>query len=269
MQYLNHAFQRSSIVKKTTYKLTGALIGALKRIKPRRTHLTAIILAAGSGTRMGSSVTKQWLTLENEPLFVHSLRAFDNCKAVKEIVLVVKAEEYLLFKNVKEKYGIKKLAAVVKGGSIRAESALKGFKRISDKTTHVAVHDAARCLITPEMIRRVLSSAVTYGAAAAACKATDTVKLCNENGAVLSTPERSGVWQAQTPQIFETEIYRASAYLALSDRIAVTDDCSLAEHAGFKVQMVDCGKENFKITEPIDLYLAAAVLKMRKDQEKK
>lgn len=218
---------------------------------------------------MGANVTKQWLTLEDEPLFVHSLRAFDNCRAVKEIILCVKADEYSMFRDVKEKYGIKKLAAIVKGGSTRAESAFKGFRKISDKTTHVAIHDAARCLITPEMIRKVLSSAITYGAAAAACKATDTVKLCNENGAVLSTPERSGVWQAQTPQIFETEIYRASAYLALSNKIAVTDDCSLAEHAGFKVQMVDCGKENFKITEPIDLYLASAVLKMRKDGEKK
>ena len=86
---------------------------------------------------------------------------------------------------------------------------------------------------------------------------------------MLSTPERSGVWQAQTPQIFETEIYRASVYLALNDKITVTDDCSLAEHAGFKVQMVDCGKENFKITEPLDLYFAKAVLKMRKDRESK
>ncbi len=256
-------------MREITYKLTGALIGTLKRIKPRRIHLTAIVLAAGSGKRMGANVTKQWLTLENEPLFVHSLRAFENCRAVKEIILCVKAEEFSLYRDVREKYGISKLCAVITGGSTRADSAFKGFKKISDKTTHVAVHDAARCLVTPKMIKKVLAAAVTHGAAAAACKAVDTVKICNENGVVLDTPKRANVWQAQTPQIFETEIYRAATYAALKDGIAVTDDCSLAEHAGFKVQMVDCGKENIKITEPVDLYLANGILKMRKDKASK
>ena len=256
-------------MKKFKYKLAGALIGALKRIKPRKIHVTAIILAAGSGKRMNSDITKQWIKLEDEPVFVHSLRAFDECKAVKDIILCVKHEEYSLYSNVAEKYGIKKLRYVVKGGKTRAASSLLGFKMISDATTHVAIHDAARCLITPKMIKSVVSEAITYGVAAAGCKATDTVKICNENGVVESTPKRSSVWQAQTPQIFETEIYRASAYLALSDKIAVTDDCSLAEHAGFKVHMVDCGKENIKITEPIDLYWAYAILKKRRNEAKK
>ena len=256
-------------VKKLKYKLAGALIGALKRIKPRRIHVTAVILAAGSGARMGSDVTKQWILLGNEPLFVHSLRSFENCRAIKEIILCVKAEEYAMYTGVAEKYGISKLKATVVGGKTRADSALAGFKMISDKTTHVAIHDAARCLVTPKMIRSVVSEAITYGSAAAACKATDTVKICNENGVVLNTPKRSGVWQVQTPQVFETEIYRASAYLALADKIAVTDDCSLAEHAGFKVHMVDCGKENIKITEPIDLYFASAILKKRRNEANK
>ena len=119
------------------------------------------------------------------------------------------------------------------------------------------------------MIRKVISAALTYGSAAAACKASDTVKICDVKDMIESTPERSRVWLAQTPQIFETEIYRASAYLAISDKLAVTDDCSLAEHAGFKVKLVDCGKENLKITQPVDLYFAEAVLKMRKDASKK
>jgi 2-C-methyl-D-erythritol 4-phosphate cytidylyltransferase len=119
------------------------------------------------------------------------------------------------------------------------------------------------------MIKSVFLKALTHGSAAAACKATDTVKICDENGVVVDTPPRSSVWQAQTPQIFETEIYRASSYLALSDKITVTDDCSLVEHAGFKVQMVDCGKENIKITEPIDLYFASAILKKRRNEDKK
>ncbi len=255
-------------MKKLKYKLVGALLGALKRISPKKTYVAAIILSAGSGSRMGTDVTKQWLKIDELPVFVHSLLAFESCRAVKEIVLCVKSEEFSMYSGIAEKYGIKKLRAVVCGGKTRADSALTGFRAISDKTTHVAIHDAARCLVTPKMISTVISKAVTFGAAAAACRATDTVKICDENGVVQRTPERSKVWQAQTPQVFETEIYRASAYLALSDKIAVTDDCSLAEHAGFKVHLVDCGKENIKITEPIDLYFASAILSKRKDGEK-
>lgn len=251
-------------MKKIKYRLSGALIGTLRKIKFSRKYVTAIILAAGSGTRMGKSETKQWLMLENAPVFVHSLKAFDECKGIKELILCVKADEYERYADVKNTYRLKKPLKIVTGGSTRAESAFKSFKCISDKTTHVAFHDAARCLITPEMIEKVLSEAIRHGAATAACKATDTVKLCDKNGFILSTPERSCVWQAQTPQIFETEIYRASVYLALKENTAVTDDCSLAEKAGFKVKTVDCGKENLKITEPVDLHFASAILKARK-----
>jgi 2-C-methyl-D-erythritol 4-phosphate cytidylyltransferase len=250
---------------KFKYKLAGALVGTLKRMRPKRFFLSCVILAAGSGTRMGADKTKQWLTLDGEPVVVRSLKAFDRCRAVKEIILCVKADELELYSGIDKKYGIKKLKTAVVGGATRAESASIGFKRISDKATHVAFHDAARCLITPEMIRRVASAAITYGAAAAACKATDTVKICSENETVRETPDRSNVWLAQTPQIFETEIYRASTYVAIRDKITVTDDCSLAENAGFTVKMVDCGKENLKITEPLDLCFAEAVLKKRKE----
>jgi 2-C-methyl-D-erythritol 4-phosphate cytidylyltransferase len=215
---------------------------------------------------MGTDKTKQWLLLENEPLFVHSLRAFEKCKRVKEIILVVKKEEMNAYSDVAKKYGIKKLSVITAGGPTRADSAFIGFKKISDKSTHVAIHDAARCLVTPDMINKVLNAALTFASATAACKSTDTAKISDEFGIIKSTPERSKVWLAQTPQIFETEIYRASSYVALADTFTVTDDCSLAEHAGFSVKLVDCGKENLKITEPIDIYFAEAVLKKRRDE---
>lgn len=252
-------------MKKSKLRLTGAFVQALKHVIPQKTYVSAVILAAGSGTRMNASVTKQWLELNGRPLFVHSLTQFQLCPKIKEIILCVKAEEKELFENVKDTYGITKLKAVVAGGDTRADSALCGFKMISDKATHVAIHDAARCLITPEMISAVITEAVRYGSATAACRATDTVKTATEDGLIMSTPDRKTVWQAQTPQIFETEIYRASAYLALDKKLIVTDDCSMAENAGFKIKLVDCGKENLKITEPIDLYFAEAVLKMRCD----
>ncbi len=254
-------------MKNKKLKLTGALISALAHIVPKRQYVSAIILAAGSGTRMGSDKTKQWIELDGLPVFAHTLKQFEACPKIKEIILCVKADERELFANAGAIYGIKKLKAIIVGGATRAQSALNGFKRVSDKCTHVAIHDAARCLITPEMISNVIKGAVKYGSAAAACPATDTVKLTNDDAFVLSTPDRKNVWQAQTPQIFETEIYRASTYLALNKGLTVTDDCSMVEHAGFKVKLIDCGKENLKITEPVDLYYAEAVLKMRKENE--
>ena len=169
------------------------------------------------------------------------------------------------YEGIAEKYGIKKLKKTVIGKETRQLSALEGFKAISDRSTFVAVHDAARCLVTPEMIEKTVRTAVKYGAAVAASKATDTVKVTDNRLVVKSTPERDSLWLAATPQIFETEIYRASAYLALDKGLTVTDDCSMVESAGFKIKLIDCGKENLKITEQVDLYFAEAVLKMRRE----
>lgn len=244
-------------------KLIGALLSALKKIKLRRTYVSAIILAAGSSTRMGGTVSKQWLDIGGFPAVARSLIAFDSCKDVKEIILCVKKDELSKYDGIAEKYGIKKLKKTVTGGETRQLSALEGFKSISDKSTHVAVHDAARCLVTPEMIEKTLKSAIKYGCAVAASRATDTVKLSDPHQFVTDTPERSSVWIVSTPQIFEAEIYRASAYVALKDKLAVTDDASMAEHAGFAVKLVDVGRENLKITTPEDVCFAEAILKMR------
>ena len=245
------------------YKLIGSLCNALKKMRPKRVYVSAVILAAGSGSRMGGDVTKQWLDIGGIPTVVRSILAFDACKNVKEIIVCAKKDELARYEGLAEKYGIKKLKKVVSGKETRQLSALEGFKRISEKATFVAVHDAARCLITPEMIEKTVKGAVLNGCAVAASRATDTVKLVNSRIFVTDTPERSSVWLAATPQIFETDIYRASAYVALKDKITVTDDASMAEHAGFAVKLVDIGRENIKITTKEDVFLAEAILKMR------
>ena len=252
-------------MKRTKLRFAGALKELIFHVIPKKLYVSAVILAGGSGSRMNAAVTKQWMEIEDIPVFARTLIQFQACPKIKEIILCIKADERPLYEGIKEKYGITKLKAVVNGGDTRAQSALNGFKRVSDKCTHVAIHDAARCLITPEMIDEVIKGAVKYGSATAACRATDTVKMANDNELIMSTPERKTVWQAQTPQIFETEIYRASAYLALDKGLTVTDDCSMVESAGFKIKLIDCGKENLKITEQVDLYFAEAVLKMRRE----
>ncbi len=249
-------------------KLLGSILDLLCGKRFRKPRVSAVILAAGSGSRMnGQNKTKQWLEIGGVPAVVRCASAFQACGAVKEIIIAAREDELPLYADFAEIYGISKLKAVVKGGNTRQTSALEGFKRISDKATHVAVHDAARCLVTTQMIKKVIDAAVADGAAIAACPSGDTVKISVKNTLVGQTPERSRVWIAQTPQIFETEIYRASAYTALKDGSPVTDDASMAENAGFKVRLVDCGRENIKITEQIDLFIAESILRYREETE--
>lgn len=228
-----------------------------------RGFTSAVILAAGSGTRMGTDRTKQWLLVDGVPVVVRTLLTFNSCKYIDEIILCAKADELSLYDGIAEKYGISKLKCVIEGGSTRQESALEGFKRISDKAELVAIHDAARCLVTVEMIEKTVRVARRDGGACAAQRATDTVKKADEKGHILETPERSTVWLAQTPQIFDVQQYRIAAYMAIKDGFAVTDDASLMEHSGFNVTLVDCGRENIKLTEPTDMLLAEAILKVR------
>lgn len=231
--------------------------------KRRARHCTAIILAAGSGSRMGSATTKQQMEINGMSVAQRSILAFENSKRIKDIVIVAKEEEIPLYKPLIEKQGFKKIRRIVKGGETRQQSVLCGFKAIDDKCDFVAIHDAARCLVTVENIEKVLENAERYEAASAACPAKDTVKVCDSRGFVVSTPDRSNTWYAQTPQIFRADLYRAAAFYALKKGYEATDDNALVEWLGARVKMVDCGYENIKITTPEDIHIAKILLEMR------
>ena len=227
---------------------------------------SAIIVAAGSGTRAKTGdVTKQMMPLLGMPVIARTVSVFENCGFIQEIILVARREELALYDDLQVRYGWHKVTAVVPGGETRQQSVLAGFKRISDRSQFVYIHDGARCLVTEAMIAAVGHRACLDGAAIAASRATDTVK-CEENGK-LATVDRRTVWLAQTPQVFMTELYRAAAYQALKNDVQVTDDASLAEAAGFTVTPVDCGDMNLKITKPVDFLLAEAILKYRENGE--
>ncbi len=230
-------------------------------------HNTAIILAAGSSTRVGGNTTKQLIPILGIPTIVRTISTFHECKFINEIVIVTKDDEMATIDNWKKDYGWKKVTKVVLGGADRQASVLNGFKSISDKTDFVYIHDGARCLVTEKMIKDVGHAACIHGAAIAAQKATDTVKISEDKK--LSTPDRSKVWLAQTPQVFMTEMYRAAAYTAKKNGTIATDDASLVEALGFEVYPVDCGRENMKITSPVDIAIAEAILKFRETEENK
>ncbi len=244
-------------ISKALNKLTDKLVGIDASFN------SAILLAAGSGTRATGrdGLTKQLTPLRGIPVIVRTVSIFESCSFINEIILVVKEEELPLYKDFIKTYRWKKISAVVKGGETRQLSVLEGFKKISDKSDYVYIHDGARCLITEEKIASVGHAAVMHGAAFASHRAHDTVRIESERG--LSAVDRNRVYLAQTPQVFRTELFRAAAYSTAKKGISVTDDVMLAEAAGFHAVPVECGTDNLKITYPMDFALAEAILSFR------
>lgn len=228
---------------------------------------SAIIVAGGSSSRMGSNTTKQMMTLCGIPVVVHTLLAFERCERISEIIVVAKSDEIPLYSEFASKYGITKLINMVEGGSTRQESALRGFDATSPKADYVAIHDAARCLIRAEDIEKVLDAAIKYGAASASTSVVDTVKIVDADGFVTRTEDRSRVKLAQTPQIFGRNLYCAAAYTAREENFEATDDNMLAERIGYKVKLVECDRNNIKITVPDDIEKAEKILIQRFNKE--
>lgn len=225
---------------------------------------TAIILAAGSSERFsgGTGEKKQFRSVLGIPTVLRSALAFEECSDVKQIIVVTGGDDIEKMKSLLDGK-ITKLSAVTAGGATRLESAKAGLDLVDPASKFIAVHDAARCLVTCEMIKSVIAEAVRCGAAAAATPASDTVKKTDGGRTVVETIDRDRIWLAATPQIFSANLYRAAIYTAIRDSVSVTDDCSAVERLGAKVKLIDCGRENIKITYPVDVAIAEAILARR------
>ena len=225
---------------------------------------SAIIVAGGSSLRMGGEKTKQMMLINKIPVVVHTLLAFEKCVRINEIIVVAKKDEIPLYDDFKIRYNVSKLRATVEGGETRQQSALCGFEAVSPKADFVAIHDAARCLVEISDIEKVLDEAIKYGAASASTSVFDTVKIVDRKGFTIRTEDRTAVRLAQTPQIFGRNLYCAAAYTAKEEGFEATDDNMLAERIGYKVKMVDCSRNNIKITLPDDISKAEKILEERK-----
>ena len=225
--------------------------------------VSAIILCAGESTRFSSNTNKQLVSVSGKSVVVRTIDAFENCQAVREIILVVRKEDTDEYNSIICNYGFKKISCIVVGGETRQLSAMRGFKHVSEKSQLVAFHDGARCLITPQIIENVANEARMHYAATAASKITDTIKIADELGNIVKTVDREHMWSVQTPQIFDKELYRVCIENAKDKCITATDDCMLAEAYGQKVKLVETGKENIKITYKEDVVLAEAILRAR------
>lgn len=252
---------------KTTYRICRILrlVGL-----SRRPRTAAILLAGGSGSRMHSpdGRAKQYMELAGLPVLVHAARALDTCPYIDDIIVVARQEETQMADGLMRTHGIRKYRKTVRGGRTRQLSALAGFEALDfNRVRFVAIHDAARCLITPDEIADVVATAYAHRAAAAACRVYDTVKRATPAGFVTETVDRDTLWLAQTPQVFSEGLYRAAAYTAVKAGFEATDDMMLCERIGQTVKLVACSSDNFKITTPPDLIRAEAVLKSREEEK--
>ena len=225
----------------------------------------AIIAAAGSGTRMASDRPKQFLLLAGTPVIIHTLKVFEQCESINEVIVVVPAAESAGFLSLAAKFGLRKVARVVPGGATRAESVKRGLQAIRAATAEiVAVHDGVRPFVTVEEIDAVVAAAQTDGAAILVAPVTDTIKQVSD-GRIMQTLDRGELRRALTPQCFRYELLRDAYQHADVNDPSLTDESALVEQLGRPVSIVPGRARNIKITTAEDLLIAEAMLKTSAD----
>lgn len=241
---------------------------------------TAILLAAGAGRRMESNVAKQYMMLHDKPVIWYGLQAFESSAIIDDVILVVGAGEIpYVQREIVEKYGFRKVAAITEGGAERYLSVGKALAVIEEgklpvpnQDGYIFIHDGARPLLTERIIQDTYEAAAEFGACCAAMPVKDTIKIADENGFAVETPDRSRLYAVQTPQVFATPVI-LKAYAELSVReqmlqaqgIKITDDAMVVEHMlKHPVKLVEASYENIKITTPEDMEVAAIFLACRK-----
>ena len=221
--------------------------------------LTAIIVAAGSSKRVGFD--KLFSKIGDGSVLEHALMAFEEAESVSEIIVVCRDSK--LVQDAINRAGFRKVHALVRGGERRQDSVQSGLKEVTENFEFVAVHDAARPLITPREIERVFSAARKHGAAVLAAPITDTLKFADANQVVSGSIDRQNVFAMQTPQIFRRQLLVDAYQRVAENSVTITDEVSAIEHAGGKIAIVAAEDHNLKITYASDLPVAEFILKQR------
>lgn len=242
------------------------MLSFLKKMKKSsRPQCAALVAAAGSSSRMGG-VNKLLEPLDGVPVLARTLTALQQARDIREIVVAAREEDLLEISRLCHTYGVTKCTKVIRGGETRAHSVLLAALEASPEAELLAVQDGARPLVTPELIDRVIAAAVRCGAAAPAVPVKDTIKEVRDGGAVERTVDRGILRAVQTPQVFDAGLLKAALQDAVENSVPITDDCSAVERLGKVVFLVDGEEENLKITTPVDLILAEAILQARENR---
>ncbi|NLP27240.1 MAG: 2-C-methyl-D-erythritol 4-phosphate cytidylyltransferase [Clostridia bacterium] len=220
----------------------------------------ALIVAAGKGKRMGSEISKQFLSLKGKPLLYYTIKAFSQCTKIDSIVLVLSKEAIdFTRKEIVERYDFKKVSSLVEGGKERQESVYNGLKAIGNCNI-VAIHDGARPFVTTDIIETGISYAESFGASACGVKTKDTIKVVNEEGFSVTTPDRNTLMAVQTPQCFKYELIRQCHEKAALEEYLATDDTMIVEKYGQRVYLYEGDYKNIKVTTPEDMLLGERIL---------
>ena len=228
-----------------------------------------IIPAAGSGARMGG-VYKPLEILLDKPMLCYSLETFEKCEETDFVVISAREDKIEDIKKLCDEYGYKKVKKIVAGGNDRQTSVKNAFECglfDDENVTFVAIHDAARPLLSVQMAKKVFAQAFEKSNAVCACKVRDTVKRTDSDAVVNDSVDRDNLYLIQTPQTFAKQIYKSALENAVKNNINATDDSSLVSEIGEKVYLCDTPSYNIKITYPEDVFLAEAVLMKEREKE--
>ncbi len=224
-------------------------------------RVNAVVLAAGSGRRMGSKIPKQYMSLCGKPVMVYSLEKFENSPVDGIVLVVAPGEVEYCQKEIVEKYHISKVVAIVEGGAERYDSVYRGL--MAAESDIVLIHDSARAFVSEEIIRRAIEGTRQYNACVIAVPSKDTVKIATAEGFVESTPRREQVWNIQTPQGFSYPLLKDAYERMMADHIqdGITDDAMVIERmTNVPVRLIEGDYNNIKITTPEDLILGEKIL---------
>ncbi len=226
---------------------------------------TVIIPAAGTGRRMGGTISKQYLELAGKPILAHTLTLFENHPLIENIYVVVPpADIDYCRKNIIERYAFKKVVQIVAGGAERQDSVKNGLDALSrdgldQPLRPILIHDGARPLFDCQQLSALVEIVCREGACTIGVPVKDTIKRV-ENSTITNSPERSQLWQVQTPQGFQYQLLREAFDRAAADGFTATDDASLVERLGHPIKMLEGDYRNIKVTTPEDILIAVALL---------
>ena len=228
-------------------------------------YCSVVIPAAGTGIRMGTKIKKQFLKLGEKEIIASTIEKFEKCHEIDEIILVTAKNMMELLTQIVKRENFKKVSAIVEGGKERQHSVYAGLCAINKNTEIVVVHDGVRPFVRIEDIIKTIEVAKQKGACVLGVRAKDTVKICNEQNEIVTTPERNFVWYIQTPQTFQKDLLMRAFKRAEKENFVGTDESMLVERDGIVVSVVEGHYENIKITTPDDIVTAEAFLKKEKE----
>ncbi len=222
---------------------------------------TAVIVAAGKGKRMGTEISKQFLPLCGREILAHTVEKFEKAENIRDIILVTGMDSLQDVQDMVQEYGWEKVISVTAGGKERQDSVWNGLQEVSEDTEIVLIHDGVRPFVTEDVLNLSIGTAIEMGGCVAGVPAKDTIKVCDAENIAVATPDRSTLWQIQTPQTFRKSLIVKAYEEAKQSGFIGTDDASLAENSGYPVKVIMGSYRNIKITTKEDLLIGEAFLR--------